>query len=63
VCSSGGSSSGGNTGPNISATTPNAVSAISGLFNYGGINTSLLNVFNASAALGSTAESIVRAHN
>lgn len=54
--SSSGSSSG-NTGPNISATTSNAVSAISGLFNYSGVNTSLLNVFNASAALGSTAES------
>ncbi|MCA1323390.1 autotransporter domain-containing protein [Herbaspirillum sp. alder98] len=52
----GGSSGGGSSTPNISATTPNAVSAISGLFNYGGANAGLLNVFNASAALGSTAE-------
>lgn len=48
--------SGGSTSPLIQATTPNAVSAISGLFNYNGTDASLLNVFNASAALGSTAE-------
>lgn len=48
--------SGGSSSPLIQATTPNAVSAISGLFNYTGTDASLLNVFNASAALGSTAE-------
>jgi outer membrane autotransporter protein len=48
--------SSGSTTPNISATTTNAVAAISGLFNYSGANTSLLNVFNASAALGSSTE-------
>jgi len=37
------------------ATTPNSVSSLSGLFNYGGTNANLLNLFNASAALGSTA--------
>lgn len=42
--------------PAMQATTPNAVSAISGLFNYNGTDASLLNVFNASAAFGSTAE-------
>jgi len=54
--SSSGGSGGGSSTPNISATTPNAVSALSGLFNYSGVNASLLNVFNASAALGSTSE-------
>lgn len=48
--------SGGSSSPLIQATTPNAVSAISGLFNYSGTDASLLNVFNASAALSSTAE-------
>ncbi len=55
----GGSSDGGGGGsstPIISATTANAVSAFSGLFNYSGVNPSLLNVFNASAALSSTSE-------
>ncbi|MBT3068765.1 autotransporter domain-containing protein [Rhodoferax sp. U11-2br] len=52
-----GNSGGGNNTPNISATTANAVSAISGLFNYSGVDSNLLNVFNASAALGSTSES------
>lgn len=48
-------SSNGSSRPNVAATAPNAISAINGLFNYTGTNASLLNVFNASAALGSTA--------
>lgn len=44
----------GSSGPNSHATTDDAIAAINGLFNYGGTDTSLLNVFNASAALGST---------
>jgi len=36
------------------ATTSNSVAALSGLFNYPGINPDLLNLYNASAALGST---------
>ncbi|EJL83657.1 outer membrane autotransporter barrel domain-containing protein [Herbaspirillum sp. CF444] len=51
-----GSSSSGSTSPNISATTPDAVSALSGLFRYGGTNANMLNMFNAAAALGSTAD-------
>src|SRR5450830_145016 len=39
-----------------SATTPNAVAALTGLFNYSGTNASLLNVFNSAAALTSSAE-------
>lgn len=46
----------GTSGPDHIATTGNAVSSLNGLFNYSGTNTSLLNVFNASAALGSNAE-------
>lgn len=46
----------GSGGPSLPATTPNAISAISGLFNYNGTDASLLNVFNASATLGSSAE-------
>lgn len=46
----------GTSGPSRYATTGNAISSMDGLFNYGGTNTSLLNVFNASAALGSSAE-------
>ncbi|UMO88071.1 autotransporter domain-containing protein [Pectobacterium sp. PL64] len=46
----------GTSGPSRNATTGNAISSINGLFNYGGTNTSLLNVFNASAALGSSEE-------
>ena len=42
--------------PLLQATTPNAISAISGLFRYTGTDASLLNVFNASAALGSAGE-------
>jgi outer membrane autotransporter protein len=48
--------SGSGSTPNLSATTPNAVSAISGLFRYSGANAGLLNVFNASAALNSSSE-------
>lgn len=48
--------SGGSTAPSLPATTPNAVSAISGLFKYNGTDARLLNVFNASAALDSSAE-------
>ena len=51
-----GSSSSGSTSPNISATSPDAVSALSGLFRYGGTNANMLNMFNAAAALGSTAD-------
>ncbi|WP_061286668.1 autotransporter outer membrane beta-barrel domain-containing protein [Herbaspirillum chlorophenolicum] len=55
----GGSSAPGNGGSSSSpvnfASTYNAVSALNGLFNYGGTNASLLNTFNAAAALGSTA--------
>jgi len=39
-----------------SATTSNAVAALTGLFNYSGTNASLLNVFNSAAALTSPAE-------
>ncbi|MBA0195845.1 autotransporter domain-containing protein [Pectobacterium brasiliense] len=46
----------GTSGPSRNATTGNAISSINGLFNYGGTDTSLLNVFNASAALGSSEE-------
>ncbi|MGX8941885.1 autotransporter outer membrane beta-barrel domain-containing protein [Symbiopectobacterium sp. Eva_TO] len=38
------------------ATTSNAISALNGLFNYGGTESSLLNLFNAGAAVGDTAE-------
>jgi len=51
-----GASSSGSTSPNISATAPDAVSALSGLFRYGGTNANMLNMFNAAAALGSTAD-------
>ncbi len=37
------------------ASSSNAVSSLNGLFNYQGLDPSLMNVFNASAALGSTA--------
>jgi outer membrane autotransporter protein len=37
------------------ATTSNAKSSLAGLFNYNGLNTSLMNLSNAAAALGSTA--------
>ena len=43
------------TGPINQATTNNAASSLNGLFNYQGLDPSLMNVFNASAALGSTA--------
>lgn len=46
----------GSASPVLQATTPNAISAISGLFEYSGADASLLNVFNAAAALGSTGE-------
>lgn len=45
----------GNSGPNNQATRPDAVAALGGLFNYGGTNAALLDLFNAGAALGSTA--------
>lgn len=38
------------------ATTSNAISALNDLFNYGGTESSLLNLFNAGAAVGNTAE-------
>ncbi|MEC5386572.1 autotransporter domain-containing protein [Uliginosibacterium sp. H3] len=44
------------TTPIIAATTPDAVSSLSGLFRYGGTNADMLNMFNAAAALGATAE-------
>ena len=43
----------GSTRPNMWATTPDAISALSGLFRYGGTNADMLNMFNAAAALGS----------
>ncbi|MFT3735393.1 MAG: autotransporter domain-containing protein [Rhodocyclaceae bacterium] len=46
----------GTSAPTNSATTTNAASALSGLFNYGGTNANMLTMFNAAAALGSTAE-------
>lgn len=46
----------GSSGPVNNATTRDAVSSLDGLFAYGGTDASLLNLFNASAALGSTAE-------
>lgn len=53
ISNSSGSSS---SSPISYATTHNAVSSLNGLFNYPGLNGSLLNVFNAAAALGSTTE-------
>ena len=44
------------TDPISHATTSNARSAFSGLFNYPGTRADLLNLFNASAALGNSAE-------
>lgn len=38
------------------ATTSNAVSSLNGLFNNGGTDSSLLNLFNADTAVGNTAE-------
>jgi len=46
----------GSSSPINLATTSNAVSSLNGLFNYGGVNAGLLNLFNASAAIGSAAE-------
>ncbi|MFS2221232.1 autotransporter domain-containing protein [Pantoea sp. B65] len=52
----GGSGGSGSSEPKSFATTSTAKSAFSGLFNYPGTDASLLNVFNASAALGNSAE-------
>lgn len=52
----GGGDTGGSTDPISHATTSNARSAFSGLFNYPGTRADLLNLFNASAALGNSAE-------
>jgi outer membrane autotransporter protein len=45
----------GGTTPRNSATTSNAISALGGLFKYGGTDTNLLAVFNPAAALATTA--------
>lgn len=47
-------STGTSSSPVNSATNSNSKSAIDGLFRYTGVDTSLLNVFNATAALGSS---------
>lgn len=46
----------GSTRPNIAATTTDVVSALSGLFRYGGTNADMLSLFNPAAALSSTGE-------
>nr|WP_321455964.1 autotransporter domain-containing protein [uncultured Cohaesibacter sp.] len=46
----------GNSGPTGRATTQDAIASMNGLFNYGGTDSGLLNVFNASAALGTSPE-------
>lgn len=45
----------GSSGPNNNATRPDAVASLGGLFHYGGTDAALLNLFNAGAALGSSA--------
>jgi len=47
----------GNSSPNNFATTPVAVASLEGLFRYDGTNVAMLDMFNAAAALGSTAAS------
>ncbi|WP_254435237.1 autotransporter outer membrane beta-barrel domain-containing protein [Pandoraea communis] len=49
-------SSPGATSPIMRATTPDAISALSGLFRYGGTNAGMLNMFNAAAALNSAGD-------
>lgn len=49
-------SGGGSSSPINSATAPNAVSSLTGVFNYAGTNAALINLSNAAAALGSTGE-------
>ncbi|WP_236105544.1 autotransporter domain-containing protein [Pandoraea fibrosis] len=46
----------GATSPIMRATTPNAISALSGLFRYGGTNADMLNMFNAAVALDSAGD-------
>ncbi|MCA1323389.1 autotransporter domain-containing protein [Herbaspirillum sp. alder98] len=53
--STAGNTSTGSTAVNIRASTSNAQSVLTKLFSYNGANVNLLNVFNAAAALGSTA--------
>lgn len=43
-------------GPINHATTRNGTAALSGLFNYGGLDADLMNLFNAGAALGDSSE-------
>lgn len=45
----------GSSGPNVSATSSNAISSLSGLFRYGGTNLAMLDMFNAAAALDTPA--------